>query len=100
MARITAIGGIFMRSPDGKALAAWYRDVLGLDVQDWGGALIPLDATPPRAVWSPFAEDTTHFAPSTREFMINFAVDDLDGMLARIAQRGVTILSQEDSDSF
>jgi len=100
MARITGIGGIFFRSADPKALGAWYRDVLGLDVQDWGGALLPYDAPqhPPQAVWSPFEHDTKYFAPSTREFMINFAVDDLDAMLARVESKGVAVLGRDDSD--
>lgn len=100
MARITGIGGIFFKSADPKALAAWYRDVLGLAVEDWGGALLAHDAPghPPHAVWSPFAADTKYFAPSTREFMINFAVDDLDAMLARIEAKGATILARDDSD--
>jgi predicted enzyme related to lactoylglutathione lyase len=102
MARITGIGGIFFKSADPKALGAWYRDVLGLDVQDWGGALLPYDAPqhPPQAVWSPFARDTKHFEPSTREFMINFAVDDLDAMLAHVESKGVAVLGREDSDPY
>ena len=102
MARITGIGGIFFKSADPKALGAWYRDVLGLDVQDWGGALLPYDAPnhPPQAVWSPFAHDTKHFAPSTREFMVNFAVDDLDAMLAHVESKGVAVLGRDDSDPY
>jgi predicted enzyme related to lactoylglutathione lyase len=102
MAQITGIGGIFFKSADPKALGAWYREVLGLDVQDWGGALLPYDAPkhPPQAVWSPFAHGTKHFAPSTREFMINFAVDDLDAMLARVESKGVAVLGRDDSDPY
>jgi hypothetical protein len=37
MKRVTGIGGIFFKSADTKALCAWYRDHLGLDVTDWGG---------------------------------------------------------------
>ena len=61
MARITGIGGIFFKSPDPKALASWYRDVLGLTVDDWGGAMLAYDLPkhPPHAVWSPFAADTS-----------------------------------------
>jgi catechol 2,3-dioxygenase-like lactoylglutathione lyase family enzyme len=98
MANITGIGGIFFRSADPKALAAWYRDVLGLDVKDWGGAKLSYDAPnhPPQIVWSPFAVDTKHFAPSQREFMINFAVDDMDAMLAQIESKGVKILDRQE----
>jgi catechol 2,3-dioxygenase-like lactoylglutathione lyase family enzyme len=100
MAGITGIGGVFFKSRDPKALSAWYRDVLGLDVQKWGGALLPYGAPggPPHAVWSPFGQDTDYFAPSTREVMINFAVDDLDAMLTRIEAKGVTVLRRDDTD--
>lgn len=98
--RITGVGGVFFRSPDPKALAAWYRDTLGIAVEDWGGAALKTDAPghPPVVVWGPFAKDTKYFAPSTREFMINFAVDDLDAFLARIEAKGVKVLKRDDSD--
>ena len=49
-------------------------------------------------VWSPFPETTSYMAPSTREFMLNFAVDDLDAFLAKLAASNVTILKRNDSD--
>ncbi|HXC55514.1 MAG TPA: VOC family protein [Rhizomicrobium sp.] len=97
--RITGIGGIFYKSKDPKALAAWYGDVLGIKIETWGGAMLPYDAPghPPLAVWAVFPQATEHFAPSTREFMINFAVDDLDAFVARLQAKGVTILSRDDT---
>ncbi len=99
---ITGIGGIFIKSPDPKALAAWYKDVLGLAVAPWGGAKLPYDAPghPPAAVWSAFAADSDYTAPSTREVMINFAVDDMDAIIARITAKGVAILKRDDTDGF
>ncbi len=38
MNRVTGIGGIFFKAKDPKAMQAWYRRHLGIDVQDWGGA--------------------------------------------------------------
>ena len=95
---VTGIGGVFVKSKDPKALAAWYRDVLGLDVKSWGGALLPYDAPghPHVAVWSAFPETSDHMAPSTREFMLNFAVDDMDAFIARLTSKGVTILRREE----
>jgi catechol 2,3-dioxygenase-like lactoylglutathione lyase family enzyme len=97
---ITGLGGIFFKSKDPKALADWYRDVLGLSVESWGGAMLRYDAPghPPLLVWSAFPETTQHFAPSTREFMLNFAVDDLDAILHKLHQKGVPILKRDDSD--
>ena len=98
MARITGIGGIFFRSADPKALAAWYRDTLGIVLEEYGAALLRYDAPghPEFVVWNPFAQDTTYFAPSTREFMINFAVDDLEGMVAALEAKGVAVLGRQD----
>jgi predicted enzyme related to lactoylglutathione lyase len=93
MASVLGIGGVFFKSPDGAALRQWYADVLGLSFRDWGGVWLPADAFAAHpgagAVFSPFAADTDYFAPSTKEFMINLVVDDLDGMLARCRQHGV-----------
>jgi catechol 2,3-dioxygenase-like lactoylglutathione lyase family enzyme len=100
MARITGLGGIFFKSGDPKALAAWYRDTLGLAIADWNGALLKRDADgPPHTVWAPFAAGTTYFAPSTRELMVNFAVDDLDGFLKQIEATGVPVLGRDDNDA-
>jgi predicted enzyme related to lactoylglutathione lyase len=100
MARITGVGGIFFKCADPGALSAWYREMLGLDVASWGGAMLERDpAGPPCTVWAPFRQDTDHFAPSTGDFMINFAVDDMDGFIANLEAKGVAILKRDDSDS-
>ena len=99
--RITGIGGVFFKAKDPKALAAWYRDVLGMPVQSWGGAALKYDAPghPPAAAWMLFPENTDHFAPSKAEFSINYAVEGMDALLARLKSKGVEILKQ-DSDDF
>ena len=98
---ITGIGGVFFKSKDPKALTTWYRDVLGLNIESWGGALLSYDAPghPPVAVWTPFPQNSDDMAPSTREFMLNFAVDDLDAFVARLVDHGVKILKRDDSDA-
>jgi predicted enzyme related to lactoylglutathione lyase len=98
--RITGVGGVFFKSKDPKALSAWYRDVLGIQMEPWGGAMLRYDAPdhPPMLVFNPFAADTKYFDPSTREFMLNFAVDDMDAFIARIEARGVKILKRDDKD--
>jgi catechol 2,3-dioxygenase-like lactoylglutathione lyase family enzyme len=92
MARITALGGVFFRSENPKALGEWYRDKLGLNLDDWGGARIKAEgAGAPYGIWAPFQKDSGHFKPSSREFMINFAVDDLDAFLAGLEAKGVEV---------
>jgi len=98
--RVTGVGGIFLKSRDPKALSAWYRDVLGLELESWGGALLHYDAPlhPPMLVWNLFDQSTDHFAPSTRDVMINYAVDDLAALLEKLQAAGVTLVKVEDSD--
>ena len=97
---ITGVGGVFFKSKNPKALADWYRDVLGLKIEAWGGAPLPYDAPghPQVLVWSPFPASSGYMSPSTREFMVNFAVDDLDAIVARLASKGVTILKRDDTE--
>jgi len=97
---VTGVGGVFVKSKDPKALAAWYRDMLGVTLEPWGGAMLRYDAPghPPAVVWSAFPETSDYMAPSTREFMLNFAVDDLDAIVARLKAKGVAVLKRDDSD--
>ncbi|WP_229211627.1 MULTISPECIES: VOC family protein [unclassified Duganella] len=97
---ITGVGGVFFKAKDPKALAAWYRDVLGMPLEVWGGAKLRYDAPqhPPALIWSAFPATTKYFAPSTSEFMINYAVDDMDALLARLEAKGVAILKRTDDD--
>src|SRR5579862_8465809 len=66
---VTGIGGVFIKSKDPKALAKWYRDVLGMPVEKWGGVMLRYDAPdhPPMLTWSAFPASTDYMAPSTRE---------------------------------
>lgn len=102
LGHITGVGGIFVKSKNPKALAQWYRDVLGLEVASWGGAALPFDAPghPPKVSWTAFPESSDYMTPSTREFMINFAVDDMDAIIARVTAKGVPILKRDDNDPF
>ncbi|MBS0360670.1 MAG: VOC family protein [Proteobacteria bacterium] len=96
---ITGVGGIFVTSPDPKALAAWYRDVLGMPLESWGGAALRYDAPghPPVVVWNAMRPTSSYLSPSKREFMLDLAVDDLDAFLARLKSKGVAILKQDDT---
>ena len=95
---ITGVGGVFFKAKDPKALAAWYRDVLGMPIETWGGAALRYDAPkhPPKLGWSAFPASTNYFAPSTSAFMINYAVDDMDALVARLQTKGVEILKRAD----
>lgn len=103
MARVTGIGGVFFKSKgDHKALAEWYQKNLGMSPEVWGGVILkwPDDHANDKGVtvWHVAEPNTKWFAPSDASFMINYRVDDLDGMLANLRASGVEILKGPDSD--
>ena len=95
MARVLGIGGFFFKTPDVEATKAWYGRVLGFDVTPHGVMFPPLPEGGV-TVWSPFAADTTYFAPSAAPIMLNLVVDDLDAVLARVRAEGVEVLGEQD----
>jgi predicted enzyme related to lactoylglutathione lyase len=103
MKRVTGIGGIFFKSSDPKRLSAWYRDHLGLDVSDWGGAIFQWggpESLPGMTIWSPFAQDTDKMKPSSAPFMINFRVADLDTLLAALRAENCNVIDKTESSDF
>jgi predicted enzyme related to lactoylglutathione lyase len=98
--RITGVGGVFFKSNDPKALMAWYRDVLGIKLEAWGGAAMTYDAPkhPPAVILNAFDSTTDYMNPSKREFMIDFAVDDLSAFVDRLKAKGVALIARDDSD--
>ena len=104
MRRVTGIGGIFLSAKDPKALRAWYKKHLGIDVQDWGGAVFTWadsagNPTKGTTVWNIFPADGKYFAPSTSTFMVNYRVEDLAALLQALREEGCNVLEKtEDSE--
>ncbi len=102
MAKVIGLGGIFFKAKDKAALNDWYQAALGMGGK-WGHIFRDLPPGPDGrigcAIWSPFAEDTKHFEPSDKPFMINLRVDDLEALLAHLRARGDKVLDRrEDSE--
>ena len=104
MARVTGIGGIFLRARDPKALSAWYAQHLGIELSDYGGATFlwtdEVPATTGSTTWSLFPEDTKYFGPGKQTAMVNYRVDDLDALIAQLTAAGVTIDPHRDDASY
>jgi predicted enzyme related to lactoylglutathione lyase len=105
MRRVTGIGGIFFQARDPKALGAWYRQHLGIDVQAWGGAAFSwADAegrpTGGTTVWSVGAASAQPFAPGTAPFMVNYRVDDLAALLQALRDEGCRVLDKTDESEY
>jgi D-3-phosphoglycerate dehydrogenase len=97
--RVTGIGGVFFKSKDSKELVAWYGKHLGLKTDDYGASFWWKDAEGNDCMtqWSPFADDTTYFSPSEKQFMQNFRVENLDRLLAQLREENVTIVGEPQS---
>lgn len=97
MARVTGIGGVFFLSKgQGKALSAWYEQHLGLKMEPFGAAVLQWEDDGAEdkgmTVWHVADQDSDWFTPSNASFMINYRVDDLEGMLAQLKAADIDIL--------
>ena len=99
MDRVTGIGGIFFKARDPKALQAWYKRHLGIDVQDWGGAAF-LWTEGGATVWSIGPDEADAYAPSTASFMVNYRVADLRALLETLREEGCDVLDELDESDF
>ena len=99
MARVTGIGGVFLRARDPAKLSAWYAQHLGIQLSDYGGAtFLWTDEVPPTTgmtIWSIFPADTAYFGPgqdgALQTAMVNYRVDDLDALVAQLTAAGIPI---------
>lgn len=99
MERVTGIGGIFFKSPDPKALTAWYERHLGVSPGWEYGAFFKWDG-PGGTVWSPFKNETAYFEPGRAPFMINYRVRDLGRMLEQLRAGGVEVDAKTEESDF
>lgn len=92
--RVTGIGGIFFKTNNPKAVKDWYQKHLGLNTDDYGSTFWWKDKNGDdcSTQWSPFTAETDYFAPSKKEFMQNFRVKDLEGLLKKLSSENVTII--------
>jgi len=105
MQRVTGIGGIFFKAKDPVALRAWYQRHLGVDVQVWGGAAFPwTDAegrpVPGTTAWNITGPDSDYFAPSQADFMVNYRVADLAGLVQALRDEGCQVLDKVEESEF
>lgn len=94
--KVTGIGGIFFFSENPEKTKEWYSENLGLEVNQWGSSFEFRNANRPDEInylqWSPFKQGSDYFSPSQKEFMINYRVQNIEGLLDKLKNNGVTIL--------
>ncbi|WP_263378767.1 VOC family protein [Granulicella paludicola] len=95
MARVTGVGGVFLRSKDPGAMAKWYAEHLGVVLNDFNGAAFQWSDEVPKGtgmtVWSAFPEKTEYFGEGQQAVMLNYRVDDLDALLESLTAKGVWV---------
>lgn len=94
--RVTGIGGVFFKTKDPQAVKEWYNKHLGLNTDQWGCTFWwkDKDGNDCSTQWSPFKEDTTHFEPSKKDFMMNYRVENLEELLETLKAEGVTVIDE------
>lgn len=103
MKRVIGIGGIFFKCKDPEKLNAWYKTHLGLDTNPYGTKVEwhqGADAAKGYTLWSPFSDKTKYFEPSTKDFMINFRVENLEALVEELKKEGVTILDAIEASEY
>lgn len=104
MKRVTGIGGIFFKCKNPDQVKSWYQTHLGLDTDEYGTLFEWKQADDPSqkgfTQWSPFTNDTKYFDPSSKEFMINYRVENLELLVQELIKEGVTILDEIDNNEF
>lgn len=98
MKRVTGLGGIFFKCNDPKKIKEWYKMHLGLDTGPYGAKFEwrqETDSTKKGyTLWTPFADKTKYFEPSSKDFMINYRVENIEALVEELKKEGVTVLDK------
>ena len=96
--KVTGIGGIFFKTKDPNAVKEWYGKNLGLAVGQYGSSFEFRNAHRPDEInylqWSPFDAETDYFDPSEKEFMVNYRVQNIEGLVEKLKENGVTVVDE------
>ncbi len=101
MKKVTGIGGIFFKCKDPNKMREWYKTNLGLNTNQYGTVFEWRQGADPEkkgfTQWSPFKETTKYFEPSTKDFMINYRVENLPALVEELKKNGVTVVDSIES---
>ena len=96
--KVTGIGGIFFKSENPNEAKEWYSKNLGLAVNEYGSSFEFRNAHRPDEInylqWSPFNKGTDYFSPSEAPFMINYRVQNIEGLVKKLKESGVTVVDE------
>lgn len=96
--RVTGVGGIFFKSENPEKMKDWYSKNLGLVTNEYGSLFEFRDSDNPESKgylqWSPFEKETKYFAPSSKDYMINYRVVNIEAMIENMRSEGIEIIGE------
>jgi len=95
--RVTGIGGIFFYSDNLVETKKWYAENLGIEFNDWGSSSFESrNINNPGEIntlqWKPFKTGSDYFSPSNKDFMINYTVQNIEGLVSKLKDKGIIVL--------
>ena len=100
MAKAVGMGGVFLKARDPKALSTWYSTHLGIAPADDGSLVFDGPSSMGMTVFAHFPVTTTYFGDGPQQSMLNFRVDDLDALVAQLAEAGVRVDPKRQDESY
>ena len=75
-----------------KKLKKGYAENLGIEMNDWGSSSFDSrDLNNPEQInslqWKPFKKGDEYFSPSKKEFMINYQVQNIEGLVRKLKEK-------------
>ena len=102
--RIVGIGGVFFKSQDPKKLSNWYAEHMGMVPNEYGSLIEFRKASNPEEPgylqWGPFDKETEYFQPSTKEFMFNYRVENIEALVEHCKENGITVCDEIEEYSY
>jgi predicted enzyme related to lactoylglutathione lyase len=102
--KVTGIGGIFFFTDSPKETKEWYHKNLGIETNDYGATFESRNINKPEEInslqWSPFKKGSQYFAPSKKEFIINYTVQNIEGLVKKLKENGVTIVDEIENSEY
>lgn len=96
--KVVGIGGIFFFTANPEQTNQWYNENLGIPTSAYGTSFESRNLDNPAEInttqWCPFKEGSDYFAPSTKEFMINYRVQHIEALVNKLVANGVKVLDE------
>ncbi|PEO40902.1 VOC family protein [Bacillus wiedmannii] len=96
--KLKGFGGIFWRTKDMPTLKSWYKETLGISMEDWNGTVIQ-PSSGNQTIFSFFKEDSTYF-PTEQAVMLNFQVENIAAWMEHFKQLGVPLLKEPEVSEY